>query len=236
MENNNILTFEYSLNFESTKSNYKIDINKDTLNVIINPDTPRPEWSELDFHKCSICPLDKKDHPHCPLALATMKPVMDFEYHSSTEIGEVIVKSPQRTCSNNCDLQNAMSSLLGLLMASSECPFFIRLKPMARFHLPFSSLEETMFRVVSTHFLGKYFMDKEDRSFEVTEILEMYRKLQIVNHDFLERLKKAVHMDSSLNAIIKLDTFARMLPISIEEGLEKLKYVFKPVIDSPHSD
>ena len=27
-----------------------------------------PEWTRLDFHKCSHCPLDSAVHPHCPPA------------------------------------------------------------------------------------------------------------------------------------------------------------------------
>ena len=36
-EKNNVLTFEYSLNFESTQSKYFIEIDKESLNEIFQP-------------------------------------------------------------------------------------------------------------------------------------------------------------------------------------------------------
>ena len=51
--------------------------------------------------------------------------------------------------------QQAMSSVLGLIMATSGCPWTDRLRPMARFHLPFASEAETLYRSVGMFLLAR---------------------------------------------------------------------------------
>ena len=53
-------------------------------------------------------------------------------------------------------VQMGVSSLLGVIMTTSGCPIMAQLKPMVRFHLPFASLEETIFRMVSMHLVAQY--------------------------------------------------------------------------------
>ncbi len=51
--------------------------------------------------------------------------------------------------------QQAMSSVLGLIMATAGCPWTDRLRPMARFHLPFASEAETVYRSVCMFLLAR---------------------------------------------------------------------------------
>ncbi len=51
--------------------------------------------------------------------------------------------------------QQAMSSVLGLIMATAGCPWTDRLRPMARFHLPFASDAETLYRSISMFLLSR---------------------------------------------------------------------------------
>ena len=61
----------------------------------------------------------------------------------------VTVTQAERTVYAETSAQQAMSSVLGLIMATSGCPWTDHLRPMARFHLPFASEAETVYRSVS---------------------------------------------------------------------------------------
>ena len=49
-----------------------------------------------------------------------------------------------------------------------------------------------------------------------------------VNAGLAERLREATHEDSTLNAVVLLDVFAKTLPMVIEESLEELRHLFAP--------
>jgi len=66
------------------------------------------------------------------------------------------VTGPNRAYMHETPLHVALSSLIGLYMATGGCPVMERLKPMARFHLPFADEEETMFRAMSAYLLDHY--------------------------------------------------------------------------------
>ena len=51
----------------------------------------------------------------------------------------VVVETEERAVSANLSAQQGLASLIGLIMASSGCPRTAVFRPMARFHLPFSS-------------------------------------------------------------------------------------------------
>ena len=53
-------------------------------------------------------------------------------------------------------LQEGLSPLLGIIMTTSGCPVMEPLKPMVRYHLPFASLEETVFRMVSMFLMAQF--------------------------------------------------------------------------------
>jgi len=107
-----------------------------------------PEWTELDFHQCSNCPLDKNTHSHCPASLDIKDIASRFSALMSHGEVDVTVITVERDYFKRCDVQTALSSLFGLVLATSACPILAELKSMAIFHLPFASLEETIFRTV----------------------------------------------------------------------------------------
>jgi len=221
-----ILKFEYKFSLKSKDVNYRVDIDRKTLSLIIKEEMKKQKWMELDFKKCSICPLDSKSHPYCPLALATAEIITEFKDNLSYDKAKVTVKTRERIYYKDCDLQKGLSALLGLLMATSGCPFFYELKPVARFHLPFATIEETIFRVASSYLLGEYFSSRKNPDYSFEGLTEMYGKIEKINEEFLERLYEATNTDSSLNAVVTLDIFAKKLPISIKSELEEIRYIF----------
>jgi hypothetical protein len=54
--------------------------------------------------------------------------------------------------------------------------------------------------------------------------------MQIVNFAIAERLRAAAMTDSSINAIVILDSYAQALPLAIEKSLAKIRHLFSPFL------
>ena len=86
--------------------------------------------------------------------------------------------------------QQALSSVLGLVMATSGCPWTDHLRPMARFHLPFASEAETVYRSISMFLLAREINDG-GRAQGFAGLQDLYRNLHVVNRDMSRRLGAA---------------------------------------------
>ena len=82
-------------------------------------------------------------------AVESLKELVSFD-----TVG-VTVTQAERTVHAETSAQQALSSVLGLIMATSGCPWTDRLRPMARFHLPFASEAETVYRSVCMFLLAR---------------------------------------------------------------------------------
>lgn len=195
------------------------------------PDQP-PAWTKLDFHQCANCPLDIVDHPHCPLAVNLANIVNRFEDLISFDEIRVDVITAERCISQTTTAQLGISSMLGLVIATSGCPHAAFFRPMARFHLPLASKDETIFRATSMYLLAQYFLKKAGRTadLELEGLTGIYDNMQIVNIAVVERLRAATKTDSSINAIVILDNYAKSLPYAIEKSLEDIRYLFSPFL------
>jgi hypothetical protein len=115
-------------------------------------------------------------------------------------------------------------------MATSGCPNMALLKPMARFHLPFATKEETVFRAASSYLLGQYFLRQRgmpcDLDFE--GLAEAYLRIHKVNMGMAKRLRTISQGDANVNAIVLLDLFAHELPSAIDLKMKTLEYLFTP--------
>jgi hypothetical protein len=144
----------------------------------------------------------------------------------------VVVSTEERTIYSTTTMQRGVCSLMGLLMATSGCPMTSFFKSMARFHLPFASTEETIWRATSTYLLAQYFKlrngDEPDIQFK--GLTRVYQNIQMVNMSFAKRLRSACHHDSMINAIILLDMFAQSMPLAIDESLEEIRHLFVPYL------
>ncbi len=101
-------------------------------------------------------------------------------------------------------------------------------KPMARFHLPLASVEETIYRATSMYLLAQYFLRKEGKKadMELEGLKKIYRNIKIINESMAERLRNISDKDVALNSLVILDIFAQTLPFAIEESLEDVRYLF----------
>jgi hypothetical protein len=121
---------------------------------------------------------------------------------------------------------------MGLVMATSGCPHTAFFKPMARFHLPLASEEETVYRATSMYLLAQYFLKKEGQNadLELKGLREIYHNMHTVNTAIAERLRGASETDSTVNAIVLLDMYALTLPYVIDESLEEIRHLFRPFL------
>jgi hypothetical protein len=144
----------------------------------------------------------------------------------------VDVITAERRISQQTNAQTGISSLMGLVIATSGCPHAAFFKPMARFHLPLASREETIFRATSMYLLAQYFLKKEGKSadFELEGLSGIYANMQIINMAVVKRLRAATQTDSSVNALVILDCYAKFLPFAIEKSLEDVRYLFSPFL------
>jgi hypothetical protein len=184
-----------------------------------------PFWTELAYNKCGNCPLSGTEHKHCPAAVHMAPAVDSLKALVSFDTVGVTVEQEERTVHTETSAQQALSSVLGLIMATSGCPWTDRLRPMARFHLPFASEMETMYRSVSMFLLARALTGEDaGRGFEALE--RLYENLHIVNRDVSRRLGAATRTDPARNAIALLDSYTTLLPLALDSVLDELEPLF----------
>lgn len=229
----NNISIRYCFTF-SDKSQEIIDLrfNERTLELIGDPPDDLPSWTALGLHQCPNCPLSPETDPCCPLAVHLVNTVNRFQGRLSFHEIHLNVVTPERIFSQLTTLHNALSSLMGLISATCGCPVTAPLRPMARFHLPLASGEETIYRATSMYLLAQYFLKKSGHcaDLELAGLTKIYEDIHLVNLSFARRLKDASQTDSALDAMVMLDTFARVLPDQIEDSLDCIRYLFNPTL------
>jgi len=203
-----------------------LNFDADSFLLQIDPALPKESWIGLDFKKCAHCPLTAVSHPLCPFARALGGFIHGFDTFYSYDRAVVEVVTAQRTIVAERPLQDAMASILGLIGATSGCPHLAFLRPMARFHLPFASEQETLVRVFSLHLLGNYLRSDGDGAAGVGGLEAMYREVVQVNVGMAERIRAAFAKDAVVNAIVILDTFAQAVPFVVRDALKELQPLF----------
>jgi hypothetical protein len=183
-----------------------------------------PFWTELKFSQCANCPLSTAEYAHCPAALQMAPAVESLKALVSFDTVRVTVIQAERTIYAETSAQQAMSSVLGLIMATAGCPWTDRLRPMARFHLPFASEAETVYRSVCMFLLARELLGADGKGFAMLE--KLYENLHIVNRDMSRRLGAATRTDPARNAMALLDSYTTLLPAALESSLQELKPLF----------
>jgi len=226
--------FEYLFSFEDgEKHKFMIHLHPETLLYLPQRPLSGDEWTRLEGHKCENCLLDAAQHPHCPLALCIEGLVKEFHEKFSYENADIIVHTKERTYSKNTTMQKGVSSIMGILMVSSGCPIMAKLRPMVRFHLPFSTILETTFRTTSTYLLGQFFLQKGGKpgSFTFEGLIEIYKNVNMVNKGMAKRISSMAGKDASVNALVILDIFAMDVTLSIEDQIGELEPFFSPYFE-----
>jgi hypothetical protein len=180
--------------------------------------------------------LAEQQVSHCPIAINISELMRIFSDVASYQEVDVRVESEVRTYLVQCTAQDALSSILGIYMVTSGCPILDKLRPMARFHLPFSSYEETSYRAISMYLVIQYLRYKRGKQadWDLTHFISMYKNIQRVNHAIKDRLDQATDKDVSVNALIILDCFASLIMMDAEVKQlipEQFETLFEPFLD-----
>jgi len=193
---------------------------------LLNPVPAEPPfWTELEFSKCANCPLSKAEYGHCPAALQMADAVETLKALVSFDTVGVTVTQSERTIYAQTSAQQALSSVLGLIMATAGCPWTDRLRPMARFHLPFASEPETVYRSICMYLLARE-LDGDCGAPGYAALEALYQNLHLVNRDMSRRLGAATRSDPARNAMALLDSYTSLLPAALDSSLEELKPLF----------
>ena len=225
----NPLLFDYTFNFENDRQlHFPIQLDPVHLTLLNNEKETVAEWARLENHQCKNCTLKSETHPYCPIAKNLVSILSEFNDVYSYEQAEVIIRTRERTYSKKCGVQSGLGAMLGIYMVSSGCPIMSKLKPMVRFHLPFASVQETIYRSIGSYLLGQYFNHKEGKEadWDLNGLKKSYKEIQIVNYGMANRLRSISVKDANVNALIILDIFAKEMPETIDDSLNLLKYLY----------
>jgi hypothetical protein len=184
-------------------------------------------WTKLEYNKCPNCPLNSATHPQCPIARNLDNIVEDSKGTLSIAIANVTVQTPERTYTKKCSSQDGLRSLFGLIMATSGCPHLDWLRPLARFHLPFSDIDETIFRILSVQ-LVEQLLTNPDVSFDASlvKLNQRYAHVEKVNHAFIGRIRNYCKADADKNAMAALDVFVQFFSVEQQNNFDSLKKYF----------
>lgn len=205
----------------------------ETFQLLNEIHEPLPPWTRLNYFQCSCCPLDSSEYPYCPLA-AQLHPLIDFAADLvSFEELNVRVHTAQRVYHLNTTVQYGISALMGIIIPTAGCPHTAWLRPMARFHLPHSSREETMYRVVSLYLTARFFAEQDDQTHYdgLANLARLYERLHGINQCVARRLRNACSKDSSLNALVILDAFTMFLAMDQENRFGDIRKSVHPMMD-----
>jgi uncharacterized protein DUF6901 len=204
-----------------------LDFSFDALDFRLSNAAPAapPFWTDLKFNQCANCPLDAALHPRCPAALHMAQVVEPLKALVSFDTVGVTVAQAERTIYAETTAHEAMSSVLGLIMATAGCPWTDRFRPMARFHLPFASEAETVYRSLCMYLLARE-LAGASHAHGFAELQKLYDNLHVVNRDMSRRLGAAAQTDPARNAMALLDACVTLVPAALDSSLEELRPLF----------
>ena len=231
----NFITYEYKFIFpDGNEKNFIINLDDKMLNLIEKKEDIYPEWTKLDYYQCPNCPFKKKTTPLCPIA-KNIVPMIDlFKNIISYEEAEVIIKANERDYSKKTTAQKGLSALLGIYMVTCGCPIMEKLKPMVYSHLPFASLEETAYRVLSMYLLAQFFLKRKGKKpdWKLKKLTKIYEEIEILNTAFAKRLAHIEIQDATLNAIVILSNFGNFVNFALTENrLDRIEMLFQAYLD-----
>jgi hypothetical protein len=227
--------FDYHIKLEDGRSTrFHIALDATTLTMLPASAGSYPPWTQLAHHQCNGCPLSPAMACYCPIAVNIAELVEWFKDILSHKNCTVICATADRTYSKRTSAMEGLTSVFGIVMATSNCPVMNFLKPMARFHLPFASVEETTVRSTSLFLLGQYFEYKNGRvsHFDFDQLEKRYNRVRLVNEGLLERIRSLGNQDADKNAIIALHSLSQFLSQEMDFSLNSIAHLFERGADA----
>lgn len=117
-------------------------------------------------------------------------------------------------------------------MVTSSCPIMDRLRPMVRFHLPFATSRETVYRAVSMYLTAQFFIMRKGGKpdWELKNLAQIYKAVSLVNKGMSKRISNASNKDANVNAVVILHSIGESLPYVIENGLNEIEPLFSDYV------
>jgi hypothetical protein len=227
------ILIRYKFHFaDNTEKQFDIVLNAKTLEFVHTANASQPEWTHLKYHQCVNCPLDESVE-YCPVAVNISDLIDEFKFATSYDKTWVVVETAERTYASETTVQNGVSAILGIYMTISHCPVMDHLRPMVRFHLPFATAHETVFRAVSMFLIAQYFRQRKGLAPDWTleKLVDIYKEVGKVNKGMWNRLSNASSFDANVNALIVLSNFGDALRYSIKKELEEFEPFFAQYFD-----
>jgi hypothetical protein len=235
--NTNTEKLSYQFEFEDRQIiSCEFELDENTLEFQRKPGGTLPSWTRLTYEQCEDCPLNPEQHSHCPIAVNLYEIFEKFRNLVSHTQAHITITTNDRTYSRTDDVQRGLSSLLGVLMATSGCPVMDKLRPMVRTHLPFSSMKETLYRVISMYIMAQHFRERRGlpSEYSLSGLRDIYNKVGVVNHGLSRRMRHFYSSDANINAIVILNCMAEYTAITLEDDmLEELEVLFRSYYDEP---
>ena len=229
------LRFLYRFRFPNGQTKeFEIGLDRDTLALVSGTGPKPPDWTKLSYKQCTNCPLNEREHPDCPVAVNLSGVMEFFRTAASIETLEVEIVTEARTYKKQETLQQALGSLVGIIMVTSGCPVLDQLRPLVRTHLPFATLEETHYRVISMYLLAQYFLHQSghEPDWTLQGLPKIYDEIQTVNRCFNERISGVQSGDAASNALVVLNCKADYTNILLSEAdLNQIKKLFSAYLD-----
>ena len=217
---------------DSTERVFDLELDRDSALLVSEPMGDPPAWTLMSFNQCSGCPFEATKVSHCPAAVQLAGVIEGFADLVSYDKVRVTVETEERSVAATLSAQQALASLMGLIMASSGCPRTAVFRPMARFHLPFSNESETAYRVASMYLMAQHFISRNggEPDLALEELELVYRGVHAVNRGMAQRMRAASRQDAIVNAIVLLDVYTSLVPAAIHEILDEIKPAFAALL------
>jgi hypothetical protein len=222
---------KYIFEFGETKTlDFEVDEHSDTS--IEHDDDEFPDWLLLERSQCERCPLPIGSRKACPAALSIRPVVEALEPRISYEKVEMTVERDEITLNASISIQQAARSLIGLVLPLSACPVMMKLRPMARLHLPLGKRNQTAFRFLGMYLIAQYIKKREghEPDWTLQGLLELIDDIHMVNLKLTERIRTFTKRDATVNALVVLDFFANNIEWSIDDSLEELRPLFATLL------
>lgn len=216
------MSIDYTFECDDQTLHYQIDVER---SYDLKADRSHlPAWTRLAHCQCDNCPLTVKDAQHCPAAVDLLPVITDFQKIAAEKHARITVVTPQRTYSKDTEIEEGLRALMGVIMASSACPILSRLKPNARYHLPFSSQQDYTMRSVSFFLLRQYFLYREGHrpDWDLQGLVTLNQDLKTVDEALGERVKDASSDDANIKALLNFFQLSSALGHSLDEQLQAL--------------
>lgn len=229
------LYFRYNFVFDDThKVVFEVSLHPETLEYIYPVGQEKPDWARLDYLHCAECTEHQQGLEYCPVAINIAKVVDLFSDVYSYDTVDIKVETNDRVYSKeHLSVQQGVSSILGIIMVSSNCKDMDKLRPMVRFHLPFATMYETIYRAVSMYLMAQYLRKEEgaEPDWDMQGLLKIYERIDHINKNLCQRLQIASKKDANLNAVVVLDGFSKMVGLTIKDTMSEFKHLFSAYLN-----